>query len=343
MSNIWKKIYRQLLILIILNAGAIMSMALDEDTKEPVEIDPVATSSPINTSVSSKNSENTDQKYNVNIDAELLYGQYNNIFSAISLIQNNKTFAYQLNSEFKRSNDFGHKNSSFYNNEIGFTGKADLNKTWTFIPEIAVNNESHGMFDNAIFSREEKDKIVVFLKNEYKPTPARWHFNFGGAQYVHRLNGDDPISFNCYKLNEEIKWEYIWSASNSFALRHYYWQYFYKDVAAKNDSHVANEILLNFKLTEYVKLTGGAIIDWNRDSGWFPSGKVLLSSTSLKYFSVEGSYSYTLNPFQPEDLYFNQKYIEPRGSLPPLRCTRENWIPPLMFPLKRNLPFISKK
>lgn len=261
----------------------------------------------------------TGEKESANIDAQLLYGQYNNIFSSISLIQNNKKFAYQLNSELRRSNDFGYKNSSFFNNQIGFSGKADFNRTWTLIPEIAVNNESHGMFDNTTFSREEKDKIVIFLENEYKPTPARWYFNVGGAQYVHRLTGSDPVSFSFYKFSEEIQWEYVWSASNSLAIRHYYWQYFYNDGNAKNDAHIANELLINFKLTEYVKFSCGAIADWNRDAGWFPSGRVSLSSSNLKYFSFEGTYSYVLDPFQPEDIFFNQKYVAPGGELPPSR------------------------
>jgi hypothetical protein len=171
--------------------------------------------------------ERTSQFRNVNIDAELMYGQYNNIFSAFSIIQSNEQFTYQLNTEFKRSNDFGYTNSSFYDNSVEFTGQTELLKNWTFIPIINIYNESHGMFDNAFFSREEKDKIVLLMKNEYKPSPTRWQFNYGGAQYVHRLVGDDALKSSFNKFNEEIEWDFVFSASHQLTIRHYSWVYFY--------------------------------------------------------------------------------------------------------------------
>ncbi len=320
MSTIWKKIYSTLAFFFFFHV-CFTAGSLPADDKNPVDLNPPTVTSSVDEpdkDEDEKEETETKKGFNVNIDASLLYGLYNNIFSAISFIQNHEKFAYQLNSEFKRSNDFGYKNSSFYNNEIGFTGKARFFKSWTFIPELTVNNESHGMFDDETFNREEKDKIVILFKNEYKPTPARWQFNVGGAQYVHRLSGDS-FNFSCYKINEEIKWEYVWSAANSIIINHYYWQYFYDydgDNGMDTDSHVANEILANFKITEYIKLNGGGIIDWNLDSGWFPSGKLQISSTGLKYFSIEGAYSYILKPFAPENVYFEQKYVYPAGGLP---------------------------
>ncbi len=76
------------------------------------------------------NGNGRDSGKNVNIDARMLYGQKNNIDASFSIIQNLRNFAYQLNSNLMRSNDFGYKNSSFYESEIGFTGKADLSNTW---------------------------------------------------------------------------------------------------------------------------------------------------------------------------------------------------------------------
>ncbi|MCL1912120.1 MAG: hypothetical protein FWG13_07935, partial [Leptospirales bacterium] len=125
---------------------------------------------------------------NTNIDAEFMYGQYNNISSNFSIIQGFDSLAYQLNANYKRSNDFGgYKNSSFYDNAIELTGQTDFFDVWTFIPLVDVRNESHGMFSNNIYSREEKDRLTILFKNEYKPTPTRWQFNIGGTQYIHRL------------------------------------------------------------------------------------------------------------------------------------------------------------
>jgi len=344
MSTTWKKIYSTFILFLFFHV-CLTAGPLPAEEKDPVDLNPAAVTSPADEPEKDEK-EDTDKKkgFNVNIDASLLYGLYNNIFSAISLIQNHEKFAYQLNSEFKRSNDFGYKNSSFYNNEIGFTGNARVFKSWTLIPELTVNNESHGMFDDAVFDREEKDKIVILFKNEYKPTPARWQFNIGGAQYVHRLAGDLPDDFSCYKINEEIKWEYVWSAANSIMINHYYWQYFFDDAVGRNiDSHVANEILVNFKITEYIKLNGGGIIDWNLDSGWFPSGKLQISSTGLKYFSIEGSYSYTLKPFEPEKVYFEQKYVEPAGGLAPAKVHLGSLDTSFDISFKKKTSFYLKK
>ncbi|PKL38169.1 MAG: hypothetical protein CVV44_13455 [Spirochaetae bacterium HGW-Spirochaetae-1] len=253
---------------------------------------------------------------NINIDAELMYGQYNNILSTLSLIQSTDSFTYQLNTDFTRSNDFGYDNSSFYESEVGFSGKGQITKNWSIIPQLDIYNESHGMFGNSFYNREEKDKIVLLLKNEYKPTPSRWQVNFGGGQYVHRLMGADPYDMSFYKLNEEIEWEYVWSSSYQWSFRHYSSHYFYKNTT-NDDYHVGNEILGSFKIMEYIKISAGGIMDWNRDAGFFPSGKAQIASVGLKYFILEGAYIYDLVPFMPEDLYFDQKFIYPNNNLPP--------------------------
>ncbi len=271
--------------------------------------------------------ENGRQKSkNVNVDAWMLYGQYNNLSSAFSIIQNLDNFTYQLSSHLRRSNDFEYTNSSFYENDIGFTGKADITETWKLRPELEVNNESHGMYDNPVFSREEKDKIIVNIKNEYKPTPSRWDFNFGGGQYVHRLvssvdSSVERSGFN--KANEEIGWEYILSASNRFGFKHKYSHYFYSEDDIEDDRHVSNEIYFNFKIIEYLMIGMGGIVDWDADNeknnGWFPSGKGSISTAGMKYISLELSYAYDLVPFNPEDFSFDQKYISPNYELHPGR------------------------
>ena len=278
---------------------------------------------------------------NVNIDAELMYGQYNNIFSSFSIIQSHEQFTYQLNTDFKRSNDFGYENSSFYDNAVEFTGQTEFFKTWTFIPLIDIYNESHGMFDNATYSREEKDKIVVLLKNEYKPTPTRWQFNFGGAQYVHRLVAqDDPVKLSFNKFNEEIEWERVFSASQKITLHHYSWQYYYSSSSpagsASDDFHVVNEIMWSIKLFEYMKFSLSPMALWNRDAGWFPGVKAQLNSDSLKLVNLGLSYSYDMLPFQPEDYYFEQDYIQPNNSLPPGKIQRAEFRGTFTYHLKGN-------
>jgi len=176
------------------------------------------------------------------------------------------------------------------------------------------------MFSNTAYSREEKDKVVFMFRNEYKPTPSRWSVNIGGAQYVHRLLGQDlqaSVDFSLYQVKEEVEWEYIWSASNKLSIKHNLLQYFYSSDAADNDTHISNEISGGFKFTEYVKLSIGGIVDWNRDAGLFPSGKVNVASVGLKYLSLEMSYIYDLIPFMPENLYTAQRYIKPDNDLPP--------------------------
>jgi len=227
----------------------------------------------------------------------------------------------------KRSNDFGYGNTSFYENEIGFTGTADITDSWRLIPQFEVNNESHGMYTNTSYSREEKDKIDFVLKNEYKPTPSRWDFNVGGVQYVHRLVGTNSfppipsIEKSFFKLNEVVGFEYIWSSSNKVMVKHAYSQYFYSSDALRDDIYTNNEIIFSLNLMEFLKVEPGFILDWDRDNdslgGFFPSGRIDLSTIGLKYTLFEFSYSYDLVPFQPENLYLEQKYINPANNLLP--------------------------
>jgi len=81
-----------------------------------------------------------EKSRNFNVDALILYGQSNRILWDAGITQSFDTFTYQLNSDFSRSNDYGYKNSRFYDNEIGFSGTADLSENWKFTPEAEVSN-----------------------------------------------------------------------------------------------------------------------------------------------------------------------------------------------------------
>jgi len=262
---------------------------------------------------------------NINIDTKMMYGEYNNIFSSFSLVQNQKNLIYQLNSEFKRSNDFGYKNSSFHKSEIGFTGKLNITDLWEFMPYFEVNDQSHGMFNKSLYSREEKGKLIVNFKNEYRPTPTRWFFNIGGAQYAHRLVSNesiiDPVNSDFNKINVEIARDYIWSATNKLGLKIEADRYFYSEDGTPDDTNLKNKITFGFSVTEFLKIGLNPTISWNKDyeanQGWFPGGEISLSSIGRKNATFEINYNYNLDHFKPEDFNFEKKYVNPTYVLPP--------------------------
>ena len=321
-----KKLKSCIVLLVVMLGTAIMAQTGVSGSSEPVD---EKIEAPINSELDPgiKDSSKIDSGlrdtikrkfFNVNLDGTILYGMYNNIFTSFYIAQDFERFSYQLNAGLRRSNDFDYQNSSYYEGEIGFTGNADFTETWKCIPQLEVQNESHGMFDNTFYSREEKDKIIVNVKNEYKPTPSRWDFNLGGGQYVHRLisaqsSGVDKSDF--YQINGEIGWEYIWSAANKFRLdaKSVYYNYATSD---PDDIHVSTEFLWGFKIIEYLKIEPGVFYIWNADGGHFPSGRLNVSTSGINHVSLELSYVYDMVPFKPEE-YYEQKYIKPEYDLSP--------------------------
>ncbi len=269
--------------------------------------------------------DDKERKANFNIDALVLYGQYNRILWLGSLTQSFDSFTYQLNSNFSRSNDFGYHNSSYYDNGIGFTGEADITEKWKMTPEVEVGNESHGMFSNPFYSREEKDRVVLKIKNDFSPMPTRWSLNLGGVYFTHRLDATqipdiyslDPYhSSDFYKANAEFGWQYIWSAANKLSFNSRFSHYFFKS-PYDYDSWVANEFIWNFNVSEYFKFGLGPQYTYNRDRGHFVSGRVEAATMKVKYFSASASYVYELVPFAPENLYFDRRYVRPEYNLLP--------------------------
>ncbi len=264
---------------------------------------------------------------NFNVDALVLYGQYNRILWDAGITQSFDTFTYQLNSDFSRSNDFGYKNSRFYDNEIGFSGTADLTENWRLTPEVEVSNESHGMFRNLFFNREEKDRIVLNIKNTYQPRPFRWDFNVSGIYFIHRFDTSllpdiytlRPYhSSDFYKAGAEIGWQYIISAANKLSFKSKFAHYFYSG-PSDNDTYTENELIWNFNMGESFKFGLGPLYAYNRDGGHFISGKVEAATVNIKFVSVKASYLYELVPFAPENYYFDQRYVKPNYSLSPGR------------------------
>ncbi len=268
----------------------------------------------------------TDRKAaNFNIDAMVLYGQYNRILWLGSLTQSFNAFTYQLNSNFNRSNDFGYNNSGYYDNEIGFTGEADVTDKWKMTPEVEVKNESHGMFRNPFYSREEKDRVVLKIRNDIMTMPTRWSLNLGGVYFTHRLDSTHiPDLFSLkpyhsgdfYKINAEFGWQYIWSAANKLSFNSKFSHYFFKS-PYDCDSWVANEFIWNFNVSEYFKFGLGPQYTYNRDRGHFVSGKIEVATVKVRYLSAGASYVYELVPFTPENFYFDQRYVRPAYNLLP--------------------------
>jgi hypothetical protein len=126
-----------------------------------------------------------------------------------------------------------------------------------------------------------------------------------------------------YELNGEIGWEYIWSAANKFRLDAMVWYYNYS--SAPDDVYVSSEFLWGFKIIEYLKIEPGLLYIWNRDGGHFPSGKITISSSGIKFASLELSYIYDLVPFKPEDVYFKKKFIDPDYDLGPGKAHHLNF------------------
>jgi hypothetical protein len=277
---------------------------------------------------------------NMNIDMQLTYGQYNNMLSTISLSQETDNFVYLLNSNFKRSNDYGYNNttyfnSSYYENKIGFSGNLNVSDGWKTLFEGTVDNDSHGMFDNSVYTREEKEKYSLSTKSTVHQTSSmEWYTLINYAGYNHRLVAIDNANnenSNLNKLTGGFGGEYIMSAANRIKWDGTVVWYDYSQKATRNDLYASGEILDDFKLTTAFGMSLGVNFAENRDDtgfSMFPkvSGHTIpvailggLSFAGTSNFAASVQYRYDLEPFKPENLYFDQKYVYPQYSLAPSR------------------------
>ncbi len=256
----------------------------------------------------------------INFDGRMLAGLNGDSMFALSMTQGLTDFAYQLNSSVVYTNDFEeYSNSSFITNETGFTGELGFGELWKLIPQFEIANSTYGMFDNPYYTRENKDRINLRLKTEYRPSPARWVFDFTGARYDHNLkiiNVADVESETFYLGRGIISMEYIWSDANKagFILEGAW--YNYPDEFG-NDAYTNGEFYGSFKITEYIMLTITPIVAWNRDATNYIYFKGNISSINLKYLSLELFHEYKLVPYRPEELLAEQKYVLFGLDLPP--------------------------
>jgi len=268
-----------------------------------------------------------------NFDGRMLAGLNGDSIFSLSMTQGLSNFAYQLNSNVTNINDFGrNNNTSFMTNETGFTGELSLFDSLKIIPEFEIANSSYGMYENQVYSRENKDKIRIRLKSEYKPEPARWIFDLNYARYDHGLKEtntsiEDGDTF--HSMKGVIGMEYIWSASNKFGIRSENGLNKYPRIY-KDDSYSSNEIYGSSKITEYTMLTLTYMLCWNKDSSNYLCYKGDISTINLKYLSLELLHEHILSSYKPEEVMYSQKFMSSLYDLPPasiyhteLKCVLE--------------------
>ncbi len=294
-------------------------------------------------SVSGKNNVVTDDKkskdnslYRSTVDMRVVYGQYNNMLSTINLSQEEQDFVYLLNSYFKRSNDYGYgdtvyANTSFYENRLAFTGNALLGDSFYSIFDTSVDCDSRGMYDKEDYSREEKEKVKLSSKNVKKFSDnLEGYAVVGGAFYKHRLEAREENNNIINSLNRysgEIGGDLIWSASNRVRGKMLFSQYNYSKKTVPDDRYVQSQIVDDFKFTNMLMFSFGLNLIWNKDEGlfaWDARGILLpvmpiasVAFTPVDFLKLGFAYSYSLEPFRPEDYYFEQNYIYPTYDLPP--------------------------
>ncbi|HDP80438.1 MAG TPA: hypothetical protein ENN21_06300 [Spirochaetes bacterium] len=264
---------------------------------------------------------------NINIDMQIVYGQYSNMLSTINLSQEHRDFVYLLSSYFKRSDDFGYNdrlysNSSFYENKLGFTGNAQVADGWKAIFDAEVNYDSRGMFENALYSREEKDESNLSIKNIYKVSNSfETYLTLGGARFTHRhrpaaLGDEERKRLNLGRA--DAGGEYIWSASNRLRMNAQFGYYEYRD-NGPDDHYVSTEIIDDFNLTRNLGISFGLNCDVNRDDDPLVFPLLAVTVKGFEHAVISMLYRYDIVPFKPEEFYLEQKYILPDFDLPPAR------------------------
>jgi hypothetical protein len=294
---------------------------------------------PVPASTDETRKEDKTPTRNTNIDMQLAYGQYNNIYSTINLSQESDRFVYLLNSNFKRSNDFGYKtetyaNTSYQENKIGFTGNLSVADGWKSLFEGSVDGGSYGMYENPTYIREEKERYSLLAKNTIRSSSVEWFTMVNYSGYTHRLSGrnnDDSEKSTLNKMSAELGGEYIMSSSNRIRCDVVSSWYRYNDEKSPDDVSVRANIYDDFKITSSLGLNVGLNTAWDRDGGNLglavkdgykkspiaPTGGVVFSGDNAVSASV--FYRYDLEPFRPENLFFEHKYVLPEYSFNPSR------------------------
>jgi len=273
-----------------------------------------------------------------NLDLQLVYGTYNNMISNIYFSQQKDDFVYFLSSSYKRSNDYGYRdqvfeNTSFSENSLEFSGNFSVDPTLTTIFEAGVDTDSRGMYNKADYSREEKDKVLLTSKNVKKfSSMFESYLTFSSAFYKHRLDKRqevlEDVKNSLTRYTGETGGELIWSSSNRLKYSAQYTHYEYSS-DIEDDQYVQSEITDDFKISSYAAFTLGLNLAWNRDNGLFAWDVQDLQLPVMpiaamtfygnEYYTAYLKCRYDLQPFRPEEYYYNQSYIYPTYDLPPAK------------------------
>ena len=154
-----------------------------------------------------------------------------------------------------------------------------------------MSNESHGMFRNPFYNREEKDRIALNIKNTTSRGPSGGTLTSAG--YISSTGSTRRCSRTCtpyrpyhssdfYKAGAEIGWQYIMSAANKVSFNSKFAHYFIR-APLITTLYTANELIWNFNVCEYFKFGLGPLYAYNRDGGHFVSGKIEAATVNIKY------------------------------------------------------------
>lgn len=257
----------------------------------------------------------------INFDGRMLAGFNGDSMYSVLMTQGLANFAYQLNSSVIYTNDFEkHDNSSFISNDTGFNGEVTLTDHWKMIPEFEISNSTYGMFDNAYYGRENKDRIKFRIKNEYKPAPARWDLDLSFSRYDHKLEeGESPaateIDDTFYSSKGVLGMEYVWSASNKAGFRLESIRNSYPE-EYEDDLYTSGEFFGSFKITEYTMLTLSPVVSWHNDGTDYYYFKGNISSINLRHVTMELLHEYKLVPYDPAEDIYTKKYISVAYDIP---------------------------
>lgn len=264
----------------------------------------------------------TNSSSSINFDGRMLAGLNGDSMYTVLMTQGLPNFAYQLNSSVIYTNDFGnYDNSSFISNDTVFNGSIGMTDYWKLIPEFELSNSTYGMFDNPYYSRENKDRLKFRLKNEYKPTPARWDLDLNFSRYDHKLDNIDStgsaveVDDTFYSSRGVLGMDYVWSASNKFGFRIESMQNDYPE-KYKDDKFVSGELPFSFEVTEFVMLNLSPVVSWHNDGTDYAYFKGNVSTINIRHITIEFLYEHKLVPYDPAEEIYQKKYISIPYDLP---------------------------
>lgn len=262
---------------------------------------------------------------NMNIDFQVIYGNYRHMLSTISLSQQQKDFVYLITSAFDRSNDFGYTNTSYYDNRIGFTGNYRFSDKTRVLFETELNNSGRGMYLNPVYTREEKDRSTFTIRFVQKPSSTlEWFINPTFIDYSHNLIGVVPDNSPKDKMQKGqivTGGELVWSSVNRVKFQFDSLVYYYNPRSYPIDYSFSGEIIDDFSLTKHIGLSIGKNFTYNRDTGinkwmiFMPIAGINLKE--LGAWTFKFLYRYDIDPFKPEKFYFDQKYVQSSLNLAP--------------------------